>query len=352
MRESRTRELMSYSYSKTQNSGSRALAASLVVVVSCFFLSSLKADVVVQSNGKRIDGVTVLSAKWDQVLFKQGGNTVKLLGDKVSSIQRESAYLQPVRSAISSGDYARALASISKLDGRGLKGWQAAELQYLKGKAHLAAGEAGKADGVFKEFVAANKETKDYWLPHAIYGRGQASLDLGRGNSAQTHFQGLAPYGPTWVLRAKLGEAQGLFLAKKYVESRAKFNEVANNRKAPDSLKVAAVVGRIDVIVSQKQYDKAISDLEKTFFTGSTARGLDYGKSRAKATYLMGVCYKGLTGKGNLEKAEIWLLKAAVLYRHHKDIYVNSCNGLVDVYKQLGRTERATEWGRRAGGKS
>ena len=66
----------------------------------------------------------------------------------------------------------------------------------------------------------------------------------------------------------------------------------------------------------------------------------------------MGVCYKGLTGKGNLEKAEIWLLKAAVLYRHHKDIYVNSCNELVDVYKQLGRTERATEWGRRAGGKS
>ena len=153
-------------------------------------------------------------------------------------------------------------------------------------------------------------------------------------------------------MRAKLGEAQGLFLAKKYVESRGKFNEVANSRQAPDSLKVAAVVGRIDVIVSQKQYDKAISDLEKTFFTGSTTRGLDYGESRAKATYLMGVCYKGLTGKGNLEKAEIWLLKAAVLYRHHKDIYVKSCNGLVDVYKQLGRTERATEWGRRAGGKS
>ncbi len=343
---------MSYSYSKTQNSGSRALVASLVVVVSCFFLSSLKADVVVQSNGKRIDGVTVLSAKWDQVLFKQGGNTVKLEGDKVASIQRESAYLRPVRSAISAGNYAKALSSISKLDGRGLKGWQAAELQYLKGKVHLVAGEAAKADGVFKEFVAANKETKDYWLPHAIYGRGQAMLDLGRGNSAQTHFQGLAPYGPTWVLRAKLGEAQGLFLAKKYVESRGKFNEVANTRKAPGSLKVAAVVGRIDVIVSQKQYDKAISDLEKTFFTGSTTQGLDYGKSRARATYLMGVCYKGLTGKGNLEKAEIWLLKAAVLYRHHKDIYVNSCNELVDVYKQLGRTERATEWGRRAGGKS
>ena len=56
---------------------------------------------------------------------------------------------------------------------------------------------------------------------------------------------------------------------------------------------VAAVVGRIDVIVSQKQYDKAISDLEKTFFTGSTTRGIDYGESRAKSTYLMGVCYKG-----------------------------------------------------------
>ena len=344
---------MSYSNHETEALRLGALVPLLVAGLSCFFTSSLKADVIVQANGKRLDGVTVLSAKWDQVLFKQGNNTVKLLGDKVASIQRESAYLQPVRSAISGGNYQKALSSISKLDGRGLKGWQAAELQYLKGKALLEGGNADKADDAFKEFIQANQESKDYWLPHAIYGRGQASISLGRGNSAQQHFKGLSPYGPTWVLRAKLGEARGLFLAKKYVEARTRFNEVANDRKAPLSLKTDAVVGRIGVIVSQKQFDKAISDLDKNFFSGSTAaRSLNYGKSRARATYLMGVCYKGLTGKGNLEKAEIWLLKAAVLYRHHKEVYRNSCTELADVYKQLGRADRATEWGKRAGGKS
>jgi len=353
MRESRTGTQMSYFDNKTEAVRAGTVIAPLVVALSCFFISSLSADVVVQSNGKRIDGVTVLSAKWDQVIFKeQGGNTSTFAGDRVSSIQRESAYLQPVRSALAGGDYGKALSGISKLEGRGLKGWQAAELQYLKGKAHLGAGNFVKADGVFKEFVAAQQESKDYWLPHAIYGRGQASIGRGLGSSAQTHFKGLSDYGPTWVLRAKLGEAEGLFLAKKYVEARTKFNEVANDRKAPPSLKVDAVVGRIDVIVSQKQYDKAISDLDKNFFSNSVGRGFDYGKARAKATYLMGVCYKGLPGKENLEKAEIWLLKAVVLYRQHKTVYINSCKGLADVYKQLGRADRATHWGERAEGKS
>ena len=329
-----------------------ALVALLVVVLSCFFTSFLKADVVVLINGKQLDGVTILSAKWDQVLFKQGNkDSERQAGDKVARIERDSAYLQPVRSAIAGGNYKKALSSISKLDGKGLKGWQAAELQYLKGKALLNDGNPDKADDVFKEFVSANKESKDYWIPHAIYGRGQASIALGRGNSAQQHFKGLAPYGPTWGLRAKLGEARGLFLAKKYVDARTRFNEVANNRNSPPTLKVVAVVGRIDVIVAQKQFDKAISDLDKNFFSGSAAaQKLVYGESRARATYLMGICYRGLTGKENLEKAEIWLLKAAVLYRSHKDVYRDSCTGLADVYKQLGRADRATEWGKRAEG--
>jgi hypothetical protein len=64
----------------------------------------------------------------------------------------------------------------------------------------------------------------------------------------------------------------------------------------------------------------------------------------------MGVSYKNLPGKENLEKAEIWLLKTAVLFRQHKNIYKDSCSALADVYKQLGRSERATEWEKRAKG--
>tara|TARA_B100000809_G_scaffold163765_1_gene161127 strand:- start:1756 stop:2748 length:993 start_codon:yes stop_codon:yes gene_type:complete len=328
---------------------SGALASRLALALGCLFFTSVKADVVVQSSGKRIEGVSISSAKWDQVLFKQGKNTVKLDGDKVASIQRESAYLQPARSSLASGNYQKALSILDKLDGRGLKGWQAAELQYLKGKIYLESGESAKADTAFDLFVKTNRESKDYWLPHAIYGRGQAALNLGRGSSAQQHFKGLAPYGPTWVLRAKLGEAQGLFLAKKYVDARTKFQEVANSRKAPAALKVDALIGRIEVIASQKQYDKAIADLEKNFFS-TNAQVVDYGKARARASYLMGFSYKNLPGKENLEKAEIWLLKTAVLFRQHKSIYKDSCSALADVYKQLGRSERATEWGKRAKG--
>ncbi len=339
---------MRFSYRRTEMT-SRVLVSRLTLALGCLFFTSVNADVIVQSSGKRIEGVVISSAKWDQVLFKQGTNTVKLNGDKVASIQRDSAYLQPARSALAGGKYDKALAILEKLDGRGLKGWQAAELQYLKGKIYLESGEPGKADTAFDLFVKTNRESKDYWLPHAIFGRGQAALNLGRGSSAQQHFKGLSPYGPTWILRAKLGEAQGLFLAKKYVDARTKFQEVANDRKAPTGLKVEALIGRIEVIASQKQYDKAIADLEKNFFSPS-AQVLNYGKARAKAAYLMGFSYKNLPGKENLEKAEIWLLKTAVLFRQHKSIYIDSCTALADVYKQLGRAERATEWGKRAKG--
>lgn len=328
---------------------SRVLVSRLALALVCLVFTSVKADVVVQLSGKRVEGVSVLSAKWDQVLFKQGKNTIKLDGDKVVSIQRDSAYLQPARSSLAGGNYKKALSILEKLDGRGLKGWQAAELQYLKGKIHLESGNPDKADEAFKQFVSANIVTKDYWLPHAIYGRGQANLDLGRGNAAQQHFKGLASYGPTWQLRAKLGEAHGLYLAKKYVEARTKFQEVVNDRKAPAALKVDALIGRIEVIVSQEQFDKAIADLEKNFFS-ATAQTVNYRKARARATYLMGVSYKNISGKENLEKAEIWLLKAVVLYRQHKGIYKKSCSKLAEVYKQLGRSDRAAEWGKRAEG--
>ena len=121
---------------------SRVLVSRLALALGCLFFTSVKADVIVQSNGKRIEGVSISSAKWDQVLFKQGNNTVKLNGDKVTSIQRDSAYLQPARSSLAGGNYKKALSILEKLDGRGLKGWQAAELQYLKGKIYLESGDA------------------------------------------------------------------------------------------------------------------------------------------------------------------------------------------------------------------
>ena len=337
------------SFCRRTNSPARVAVSRLALALGCIAFTSVKADVVVQSNGRRLEGVTITKASWDQVLFKQGNNTVTLIGDKVTSIQRDSAYLQPARSSLAGGNFKKALAVLGKLDGRGLKGWQAAELQYLKGQIYLEGGSPDKADEAFKQYVSANIESKDYWLPHAIYGRGQANLNLGRGNAARQHFKGLAPYGPTWSLRAKLGEARGLFLAKKYAEARNKFREVSNDRKAPVVLKVDASIGRIEVIVAQEQFEKAISDLEKNFFSAAT-QAVNYGKARARATYLMGVSYKNISGKENLEKAEIWLLKAVVLYRQHRCIYKDSCSELADVYKQLGRDDRATEWGKRAEG--
>ena len=124
---------------------------------------------------------------------------------------------------------------------------------------------------------------------------------------------------------------------------------MARDRKAPASLKAAAAVGKIKTMVLQDQYPAAIKELERSFFaSGAAPEFASYGAARAEATFLMGVSYQKQGGKPNLEHAEIWFLRTAVLYRGQPSIYRDACTELQTVYKALSRPDRAAEWGRRA----
>jgi len=324
----------------------RVLRGALWIVA--LSMPGVEADTIVKTSGQRIEGVEISAARWDQILYKQAGNTFQAPGDTVASVERDSAVVARVRSALESGDYAEAIAQAKRAE-TGVQGWELAEAQYLVGKIYLRSGKFREAEDAFAAYLKANESTKDYWTPHAVEGRGLAALELNRGGTAQEHFKTLATFGETWTLRATLGEAQGLVLKKEYVEARNQFNKVARDRKAPDSLKAQALVGRANVMVLQEQYDAAIRELQSTFFENPSPELLEYSKARAEASYLMGVCYAKQGGKPNLENAEIWLLRTAVLYRAHASVYSNACKELSSVYKALGRDDRASDWERRAG---
>ncbi len=310
--------------------------------------SRVRADTIVRTSGQRIEGVEITKAAWDQVLYQKNGNTAQLPGDRIASIERDSRILQRIRGPLDSGDYPSAMTAIKRAEG-GAQGWELAEVQYLRGRLYLESGEYRKADSAFATYIQNQQASKDYWIPHAVLGRGSAAIANKLGGAAQQHFKDLRTYGDTWSVHADIGEAQGMVLKKRYADARSLFSKVARSRKATPALVAAASVGRIKTMVLQEQYPAAIKDLERSFFAaGASPELASYGKARAEATFLMGISYQKQGGKPNLEHAEIWLLRTAVLYRAQPSIYRDACKELENVYKTLGRAERAVEWGRRA----
>ena len=310
--------------------------------------STVLADAIVRTNGRRIENVQITKATYDEILYKKDGNTATVKGELVQAIERDSAVVARVRAAVDSGEYSKALKLAKKAEA-GVQGWEAAEVAYLIGRIYLEAGKYKDADYAFATYLQANEEKKDYWVPHALHGRGRAAIAARKGGTAMQYFDQLGKFGDTWDLRATLGKAQGAVLKKSWVEARSLFQSVARKSSAPPAVQAAAAVGRIEVLVLQKQYPNAVRDLQSAFFDAPKPALASYSESRAKATLLMGVALKEQGGKENLEKAEIWLLRTAVIYKGHSAVYKEACKNLAAVYGSLGRADRATEWQRRAG---
>jgi len=325
------------------------LGAALAVAIAV--APSVDADTIVRVSGKPLTDVQIKVARWDQVSFEKDGRTQTLSGDQIASIQRASSLISRVRKALDAGQYKEA-SDAQKRGVEGSTGWQKIELEYLGGLIYLRAGgdkNWRKAEAAFKAFVDAHKDAKDFWVPHALHGRAQASLGLGRGGTAGQLFKQLETYGATWTLRATLGQAKAALLDKNWNKARQAFNKVASDRRAPESIQLEAKVGRIEVLVRQEQYDPAIRDLDKEFFANPAPSELAYTAARARATLMMGLAYKKKGGKEDIERAEIWLLRTAVLYAAHPTTYKQACSELAEVYEALGRNDRAQQWKRRGG---
>lgn len=311
------------------------------------FVGEARADAIVRTNGTRIDDVQVTVARWDQISYEKGGTSLTVPGEQVLTIERSDPLISRVRRPLESGDHAAAWdahrAALSSA-----QGWQAAELAYLKGKILLESGRAEPAAEAFSEFIEAHKAAKDFWIPHAIYGRARAMLAMKHGGTAAELFKELDTYGSTWALRSVLGQAEGALLEKDWNKARQLFSRVASDRQAPPELVVTAKVGRLEVLVGQEQYDAAIDDLKKTFFDAPGEAELAYTRARARATYLLGLCYEKKGDKPNLERAEIWYLRTAVLYATYPEVYRDAAGALARVYQALGRADRAQDWAAKA----
>ncbi|HLU47677.1 MAG TPA: hypothetical protein VK116_06325, partial [Planctomycetota bacterium] len=221
--------------------------------------------------------------------------------------------------------------------------WEKAEAAYFLGKTLLDAGRENAGE-LFKAYLDEHESKKDWWVPHAMHGRAQAELALGRGNTANELFGRLESFGPVWKLRARIGQGRALHAAKSYLEARRAFDAVASDRSAPIALRHEAIAGRAEAFLAQEQYDNAIQELRDGFFNVARTGEIRYDRARAQATLLTGLAYKAKGSKSDLESAEIWLLKVGALYGTQGDLVERAAAALAEVYDGLGDPQRAARW--------
>jgi tetratricopeptide (TPR) repeat protein len=341
-----TRARKNHSLNDCRHRGAAAIILALAAVLPA---GAARPDTIELANGDKVTGVEIVAARWDLIQYRIRGQNTSVGGDQVSTIERDSQWLEPARRELRAGQPLKALELLERA--RGTKPWEQGEVQYLKGKALLLGGKPREAAAAFEEYLKGARESKDWWVPQAIYDLGQSALAQGQAQAAQAHFQELEAFGPSWKLRSTLGLANALLAEKKYLEARTRYDVVVRSREAPLSLKQAAMVGRGRALLGQQQYAQAITEMTDFFFKDPKPGDLVFSEARADATLIVGRAYKAQGGRQNLEQAEIWLLRVPALYRAHGEAHRQAAKELVEVYTAMNRKDRADEWRRRGGEK-
>lgn len=331
-----------------RQSRNRLAVLCLLLWGSGSLLLSARADTIVLRSGKRIEGVEIVTARWDFVQYKEGSRSGSRRGDEVEAIERDSLNLRDLRQAARAGVYQKVVTEAGKLSSAAAD-WEKNEALYLKGEALLQLGKHKEAMTAFQAFIDQSKDAKDWWEPHAVYGKGQAALQRGQPKTAELSFKDLEAYGRNWSEKATLGRGEAALVGKDYLKARQEFTKVRSQTRNP-ALKQRASVLYAKTLVRQGQHRQAIGDLEKNFFAAAPKAGEQiYTLSRGEATFLMGEAFLEQGGKENFEQAEIWFLKTAALYQHYSQIYRDACKRLAELYGpgKLDRKERADEWRQR-----
>ncbi len=334
--------------SKKRTSQLRIRAFTVAVAIAALAgAGALRADTIKLASGEIKEGVKVNEATSETVSFSTGGGSPQRLdAGLIVELTRASGYLNKIRSALQKGEYSTAKMRADDAVSFG-DDWEKAEAAFLIGEIYLAAGSE-KAVEAYADYLKDYKSKKDFFVPHAIYGLGQAYLLAKKPAEAKKHFAELSSMGGRdgiWSSKAKIGEARAIIGSNsksELLDARKLLLDVVRTRGAAPEIQEEALVLRGRVFVLQGNHKGATDLLEKDYFRGRKAG--NYSRFFAQACSVMGDAFVGLDGKSNLQEAEIWFLKGALFGKNYPGEYREAVNGLVAVYRGLGQTARATEW--------
>ena len=318
-----------------------------IVSIALISASPLAADSVELASGKKFEKITSVKATWESVEFRVRRKKQSFPAEQIAVLERDSEYLSDVRAQMARSAFKKAVEAIEDLDPETDKpqAWEVAEADYLLGEAHRRAGSDEDALNAFKAYTESHRESKDWWMPHAVSRLADLTLKAKQPGTATKFYKDLESFGETWAPTAKLGQgkaelAKGRSGAQ---EARKLFAEVVRLSRDP-FVKQEARVLRIDAIFLTEQYGQVVKDLKAGFFDSPKIGEFVYGPARAKAALLMGKAYSAMGGAENLQNAEIWLQKVEALYRQEKEIHRDACEEMAKVLEKLGDAARAQIW--------
>jgi hypothetical protein len=326
----------------------RALLA--LVALLALAARPCQGDTIERVDGRKIEGVKVLLARCDMVVYRDprmAGSPVNLTvkGNQVLSIQRESMTLARLRKVIAEGDYRLAEGILKSVSGK--SEWIRAQGMYLLGLAYLSSGNAAGAEKALRAYLREYSARKDFYVPNATLALADALLSAGNADKAQDLYEEMADFGGQWIVRAKLGKAEAILALegrKGATAAERLFAEVVSNRATPAASRLRAIIGKGKALLARGRSDAAIQWLQGAFFDDPKPADLAFTPERAEASLVLGKASMAKGTMSDLQVAEIWLLRIPALYAKERAALSAAVKLLVDVYEKLGNEERANEW--------
>ncbi|MDE0959708.1 MAG: hypothetical protein OSB09_02920 [Planctomycetota bacterium] len=322
--------------------------------------SSLCADEIIVTGGRNYEGVTIMSASWEQVEYRLPGvsKSQKVSSDKVLELHfsGEPTTLSRGRGALEQGDLAGAVNSLKSASSQGSDRHRA-NASYLHAVALLRQGQqdASKiplAMAAFDAFLAQHESKKDFYVPLARLGLSTAYKISGKWSEAEQSLLPLArgDMGKRWILGGTLGRAEVLLAQDNWTEARELFSSVANDSEAGASVGADAWLGYASCQLGQKQWSSATDTVRQKVLENRDRNAIVSTAARAKAWLIWGRASQGQAAgdRTQLQWAMIRYFRAAVVATAGDgEILAESLFRAKSAAKELGMNDRVDELSQR-----
>lgn len=320
----------------------------VVAALAAWSTQATALDQVRRLTGGSVSGNVTSVTATEVVVEKSGGNETVPVND-IHSIQwdGEPSQIKLIRSAVTSGSWAGALAQIEKLDPSELKRAEVQQdLQFYRAicTAKLALGGAGDVAAAGKlMFDFVSQHPNSYHQLNANEVLGDLLVASGKPEEAFTYYAKLEQ-SPFAEYQMKAGVAKGRALLKqgKAAEAQAEFDKVIGlaaqaSSTAAQSQKFAATLGKANTLAASKQYDEAITLVTEVI----NSLGPEETALMAQAYVTLGNCYRAKPD--SVKPALLAYLHVDVLYPAEPEAHAEALANLAQLWNQVGKNERGTE---------
>ncbi|MBN1419791.1 MAG: hypothetical protein JXP34_13510 [Planctomycetes bacterium] len=312
------------------------------IAVAAAALAALpaRADTIYRTGGGAIESATIESATWEEIRYKLANLPAaqSLRAEQVLRFERsdEPGELTRGKAALDRGQYADAVAEFQKGADRGLP--HSSECAYLVGDAYLAWGAeepAKLADAVtaFRAMIEKYTPQKDWFVPLAVQGLGDALLAQKKSGEAQAEYERLRkdPWARRWEAEGIEGVGWCYLSGKRWDDAGKLFYQAARAGSRE------AEVGYAKSLTGRDRPTEAIKHLEDKFFSKTPT----FDRVEAMARLAAGEAYEAQKGDDALWEAVYQYLWVAALYGAYRAEEAEALERAGALLEKLGVKEDA-----------